>query len=190
MFYCNFCEYRNNTLKNYIDHRKFHRNINKDYYCGFKRCQKLFNNYPYLITHLIRNHGYYSKSREKTLYKEYAANATGKYICDNVLCKQECSNFADLLKHLKLHISQKEQITCPYKNCRRTYKVLSSFTGHLTRSHKKFHLATTFLNKNCANQNSNDNRNIQIETSTADHHDTHCEDQNDIEQNNEIISND
>jgi len=53
----------------------------------------------------------------------------------------ECSGISftssdNLKKHLKQHLSKRQDIMCPYENCSSSFKVKSTFTSHLTRKHK------------------------------------------------------
>jgi len=59
------------------------------------------------------------------------------YICTVDICKKEFYNFYELVKHLKFHIKKKEQIVCPYSQCKNKYTVVSSFTGHMSKMHRK-----------------------------------------------------
>ena len=35
-----------------------------------------------------------------------------------------------------MHINEKQQIQCPFQNCKRRYSILSSFTSHISKIHK------------------------------------------------------
>lgn len=53
------------------------------------------------------------------------------------LHKKEYYNLSQLLTHLKLHIKKNEPIMCPYPHCKKKYTVISSFTSHVTKIHRK-----------------------------------------------------
>lgn len=131
MYFCNFCNFETPLLETHLDHHTFHRNVNRYYYCGYKRCKKFFNNLAYLNTHLHRVHGLNSK-KQKKCFNRFPADNRGKFICKINTCRKEVDSFTLLLKHLKNHIKKKQHIICPYPTCSR-----SSFTGHLSKYHRK-----------------------------------------------------
>ena len=148
MFYCNFCSHESKSLNEHINHHKFHRNIVKFFHCGFDRCKYIFGNKAYLSTHLIRKHGIRSK-KEMVAYSNFPANNKGKYICTVEICQKEFDNFSCLLKHMKGHIHNKQEIKCPYSGCEKKYSIISSFTSHLTKVHKTvYHQSKTVSNEN------------------------------------------
>lgn len=53
------------------------------------------------------------------------------------ICKKEYYNLSQLITHLKLHIRKNELIVCPYPQCKKKYIVISYFTSHLTKIHRK-----------------------------------------------------
>lgn len=50
--------------------------------------------------------------------------------------KKECDSFPKQLKHLKCNIEKNEGVCCPAPNCNKKYKIKSSFTGHLSKTHR------------------------------------------------------
>lgn len=58
------------------------------------------------------------------------------FICDDVNCRKQCIDLRDLVAHLKEHLSNHELIHCPFRSCNRTFKVKSSFTSHVARTHR------------------------------------------------------
>lgn len=136
MFYCNFCNFGTPYLKKHLDHHIYHRNITYFYYCGYDRCKKCFQSGTYLRAHLRRTHGLHSKKHETFLSIAFSADERGKFVCTINICKKEFDNFHLLIKHLKKHINKNQQIQCPFRNCKRRYSVLSSFTSHISKIHK------------------------------------------------------
>ncbi|XP_039315484.1 uncharacterized protein LOC105205425 isoform X2 [Solenopsis invicta] len=136
MFYCNFCNFGTPYLKKHLDHHIYHRNITYFYYCGYDRCKKCFQSGTYLRAHLRRTHGLHSKKHETFLSIAFSADERGKFVCTINICKKKFDNFHLLIKHLKKHINKNQQIQCPFRNCKRRYFVLSSFTSHISKIHK------------------------------------------------------
>lgn len=58
------------------------------------------------------------------------------YICDDINCKKQCIDLRDLLAHLKVHLNKHELVHWPFSNCNKAFKVKSSFTSHVSRTHK------------------------------------------------------
>lgn len=54
----------------------------------------------------------------------------------HVNCKKQCIDLRDLIAHLKVHLSKHELVHCPFTNCNKAFKVKSSFTSHVSRTHK------------------------------------------------------
>ncbi|KAA0712544.1 hypothetical protein E1301_Tti019060 [Triplophysa tibetana] len=57
--------------------------------------------------------------------------------CSWQFCGKECESVKGLLAHLKHHLQEGLEVTCPYNGCTKTFKVTSSFTSHLSRYHKQ-----------------------------------------------------
>ncbi|KAL7297209.1 hypothetical protein TKK_0009615 [Trichogramma kaykai] len=135
MFYCAFCPYVTNRLQSYKLHQKNHRNITELFYCGYKKCSKTFKVENYIIHHLQSVHNFESQGFFHAKVKN-TSNDSGKYICTVALCRKEIDDHCSLIKHLKYHLNKKQEVTCPYQNCKKAYENLSSFTSHLSRYHK------------------------------------------------------
>ena len=58
------------------------------------------------------------------------------FVCEDVNCKKQCTDLQDLLAHLKVHMSKNELVHCPFNNCNKAFKVKSSFTAHVSRTHR------------------------------------------------------
>ena len=51
-------------------------------------------------------------------------------------CNFQSAIFSSLCAHLKLHITDGKKVTCPHTSCSKTFSVKSTFSSHLSRSHK------------------------------------------------------
>lgn len=86
--------------------------------------------------HLNRTHGLFLKKKiANNTPRNNSENSRGKFICTNIICKAECDNYDKYIKHLKSHLRIKEEIRCPYNNCAMKYKILSSYTSHVSKQH-------------------------------------------------------
>lgn len=135
MYRCRFCEFSSNSLISHLEHHKFHRHISPYIFCGFNACTKFFKHEIHLKKHLLRSHHLSLKIENPVTIS--TANKHGKFICTVNLCQKQCDKFSVLLKHLKSHINRKQAIICPFSKCNKKYSILSSFTGHLTKKHRK-----------------------------------------------------
>ncbi|XP_016842392.1 uncharacterized protein LOC103315333 [Nasonia vitripennis] len=134
MFYCRLCNFKTPSLPRHLLHHKFHRNIHNYVHCGFEKCLKFFKKEAHLKKHLFRSHNLLKqKENPKTVLN---SDQRGKFVCSISSCEKEWDCFSDLVKHLKVHIKKNDQITCPMHDCGKKYKVLSSFTSHLTKQHR------------------------------------------------------
>lgn len=52
------------------------------------------------------------------------------------VCDFKCDSFRRLFSHLKIHIREGRQVSCPFANCGKLFTVISTFSSHLSRSHK------------------------------------------------------
>ncbi|XP_031780303.1 uncharacterized protein LOC100679989 isoform X1 [Nasonia vitripennis] len=134
MFYCRLCNFKTPSLPRHLLHHKFHRNIHNYVHCGFEKCLKFFKKEAHLKKHLFRSHNLLKqKENPKTVLN---SDQRGKFVCSISSCEKDWDCFSDLVKHLKVHIKKNDQITCPMHDCGKKYKVLSSFTSHLTKQHR------------------------------------------------------
>lgn len=105
--------------------------------CGLDRCKKGFRNEVQLRVHLLRSHNLrIARPDAVPPHRIACADLRGKYICTNSLCGTEWDTPARLIKHLKNHMLKGEITQCPYRNCKKCYRNISSFTSHLTKNHK------------------------------------------------------
>lgn len=61
---------------------------------------------------------------------------TNDLTCHVEYCAVHCDDLISFLSHLKTHLKEGTGVTCPFKQCKRTFTVLSTFTSHLSRCHK------------------------------------------------------
>ena len=135
MYSCNFCTFETPFLNKHLEHHTYHRNVNRhNYYCGYNKCKKYFSDLAYLNTHLHRMHGV-ETMKEKVSYTGFPADDRAKFVCTINTCRKEVDSFNLLVKHFKTHIKNGQEVICPYRECNRTYSVVSSFTSHLSKYH-------------------------------------------------------
>lgn len=119
MFVCNVCHFMSSSLRAYAHHFRFHRNVNQfNFPCVFKGCQQSFSSYNNFARHV-------SKQHYAAQYSSHV-NATVKLKCIVTLCRQDCSDLSEFIKHLKQHLVNGVVVACPYKNCDKTFKLKSS----------------------------------------------------------------
>ncbi|KAL0098870.1 hypothetical protein PUN28_020857 [Cardiocondyla obscurior] len=134
MFYCQICMFETISLISYLNHHRYHTNITRFYYCGFMKYGKFFQKSSFLTKNLLRLHRFKQSTNQKSIVKDATC------IPDNQ-CKYICSR-------LKFHIRRSEKIVCPYPCCTKRYKVVSSFTSHLTKIHRSCNYNTNISQGN------------------------------------------
>lgn len=98
-----------------------------------KRCS--FRLEVSLRSHLFRTHKVFRGVKTDSLcYTSRTVNT--KFICSLSLCMKEFDSSRAIIKHLKCHIRQKEKIKCPFRDCKKEYDKVHSFTGHLSKKHR------------------------------------------------------
>lgn len=127
-FTCRSCGISVKTIKAYVDHQFLHRHdANRLYPCCFSECKRQFTKYTALKAHVYRNHNASVSQSD---------DPQGPFVCDNASCQKKCIDLKDLLAHIRLHLSKRELVHCPFTNCDKTFKLRSSFTAHVSRNHK------------------------------------------------------
>ena len=63
-------------------------------------------------------------------------NKKEKFPCKVEICGKELDTHSELLKHLKNHIGNRQEVKCPYVVCTRIYINVQSFTGHISKKHQ------------------------------------------------------
>lgn len=57
--------------------------------------------------------------------------------CHVDFCSAKCDSLTEFYSHLEVHIKEGQVVACPFKQCDKTFKVVSTFTSHLSRKHKE-----------------------------------------------------
>ncbi|XP_048024991.1 uncharacterized protein LOC125254419 [Megalobrama amblycephala] len=84
--------------------------------------------FPALQVHMYRNHS------------KHKPDVNRSHRCIDMSCHvQGCdftsTNFSNLCEHLKWHIRDGKKIQCPFENCKKNFRVRSSFLSHVSRKH-------------------------------------------------------
>lgn len=135
---CNSCSVSVKILKGYVQHQGLQRNKAHYLYAG---CKSRFRNYNTLNLSCL-------PSSSAVIFCVTVRVSAGTLQCEVTNCQRQLIDLSDLLGNLKFHISEREQVHCPFKNCDRSFSVKSSFTSHLSRKHKystASHVFTVFL---------------------------------------------
>lgn len=134
MYSCKSCIHRTGSLRTYVRHYAMHSNeANVKFPCAFQDCKRFFRTYTGFKSHVTRDHINHLNS-QKTLVN---LGETVTMQCPFDFCAKLVQNLDDLLQHLKSHITQGNEITCPFQGCGLKYRVKSSFSSHLSRRHKE-----------------------------------------------------
>lgn len=57
--------------------------------------------------------------------------------CHVSTCHAKSDSLTEFYSHLKVHIKEGRTIVCPFKQCDKTFTVVSTFTSYLSRKHKR-----------------------------------------------------
>lgn len=125
------------SLHDHLRHHGYHRNVTKFYHCGFNRCEHFFQTTLHLKLHLRRQHLITSAPKAVQINAAQIVNDRGKYFCSLTICSKEFDDYKKFIKHLKEHIKHGYDVSCPFQTCNKTYNVISSFTGHLSKCHRQ-----------------------------------------------------
>lgn len=117
-------------LKTFFEHVKSHRILaNFRFRCGIQECPGNFRSFSALKSHIHRNH--LQKPRRST------AAPSGNGRCNVQGCDYVSVNITTVCAHLRLHIRNGKSVTCPYDGCTNKFRVMSSFTAHVSRKHRQ-----------------------------------------------------
>ncbi|XP_054772889.2 uncharacterized protein LOC129280926 [Lytechinus pictus] len=129
MYICKLCTYSTDSLKQFSDHFKVHRNVaNFDFPCGVPGCCRTFRHYSSFKAHVYRDHQHLSR-------KHAVQHVHITLYCP--LCAVKFTEISDVLSHLKGHISSGVAVPCPFAHCQKQFSVKSSFSSHISRQHSK-----------------------------------------------------
>ena len=115
-------------MKDYVEHYRQHFNeTNIHFPCGVRGCICRFRTFNAFKSHVYRHHQTSGAEKPKSSHVHLTIKCT--------FCVQVLPDIKDMLGHLKEHIAQGVEITCPFQGCNSSFKVKSSFTS-LSRVHK------------------------------------------------------
>lgn len=124
-----FCDSAFTSLKRYVNHQSLHKNeANGLYPCCRVGCKYKFTRYNAFKAHVYRHH-------DKSCDLQFDT-VQGSFCCQIAQCHSQCVDVKELLAHLRLHLSKKEKVCCPFKACGKTFSLRSSFTAQVSRKHK------------------------------------------------------
>ena len=75
------------------------------------------------------------------------ANENGKFLCTMTICRKEFDNQNLLIKHLRFHIRNLDEVTCPFQKWVNKYKTISALTSHLSKKHRNLNTFNTLFNR-------------------------------------------
>lgn len=127
MYHCKFCRMTFSSFSQHLEHHQYHINVTAYYHCSFHGCQTFFKTAVHLKIHLRRQHCVALSKRTVQTDAAQIMNDRGKFVCSVPICLSEFDNYHEFIEHLKNH----QNVSCPYQNCSKIYRVLSSFTCHL-----------------------------------------------------------
>lgn len=130
MLPCQICGHKSNDIVAYVKHMRLHSSVpNVVFQCCMADCSRTFRKVAALKSHIYRHH----KEQVMEPRLSLAANLT----CHVDFCSATCDSLTQFYSHLKMHIKEGRTVACPFKHCDKTFTVLSSFTSHMSRRHKK-----------------------------------------------------
>ena len=122
MITCNICGKTCRNTFAYVRHMQTHSCMtNVSFKCGFPECRRGFQ--PFAFTLIALNN---------TTKLDNAGDLT----CYMDLRSSKCEDIWGLLLHLKSHITEGKTVTCPIRQCDKTFTVKPTFTSHVSRKHK------------------------------------------------------
>ena len=143
MYTCEACNHESQSLRAYSLHLQFHRNIGHfEFPCKHTDCNRRFKTYSSFKSHCSRDH-----SRSKQFQSQLSSDGIS-LLCNVSTCTLNCANLQNLLSHLREHLSNNEDIQCPFSGCCKIFVKKSSFSSHLSRCHKNYsvsQVASTFI---------------------------------------------
>ena len=139
-----------------------------------KTCQRKFSAYCGFRSNIHRDHGKVSSSTRKQVDQEIILQ------CSLVFCKQVCSNLKELNRHLKGHIDDGSNITCPYNGCENLFEttLLPLHTSVGSTNHVPWH--------SCLKYEEVDMMDISNELHLSDN--LHDDDDDDDDDDDELLS--
>lgn len=143
MYNCDKCSHVSASWKQSIKHRKIHRALTKRFFCGYNGCNDSFKKEICLRMHLIRLHNVSIKT-ENVEEDVRLSNQDAHFTCNISTCAKIYNAKSKYVKHLKSHILQGSCVNCPYSECHKAYNNITSFTGHISKFHRKSVLVPSY----------------------------------------------
>lgn len=130
MITCNICGKTCRNIFAYVRHMKTHSCLpNACFKCGFLGCTRTFSKFSAFRSHTHRHK--YERNVDQTKLDD-----AEELNCNLDLCSVKCNDIRGLLLHLKSHIAEGKTVSCPFRHCKKTFTVKSTFTSHMSRKHK------------------------------------------------------
>ena len=142
MFLCYFCGHDSEVLTNHLDHQNLHSSRSRNKHCGFNNCKMFFKSEKNLKVHVNRVHNMKSRQNLYRKMSETLVQQNRTFICSDLICGRQYYNYQEFMKHLKEHMRNGENVKCPFPNCDKKYRKVSSFTSHVSQ-HRSFSLTST-----------------------------------------------
>ena len=132
---CNICHIENRNITSHVQHSRLHSTVpNCTFICPIDGCITSCKRFETFKLHLYMVH---AQQRRQQWLSEYKANAGSQTCrCAFASCQYKCSNLYDFIQHFKVHINDGHSVPCPFTNCNGVFKIVSSFTSHISRQHK------------------------------------------------------
>lgn len=125
MFKCNVCAIICKNATNFVNHLKIHSNVTGSFLCT--PCNTNYASIEKFLKHLKR---YHIEGREK----KKTICLGNNLVCSVRTCKENVED-DDILCHLRNHLKDGIEITCPIFDCNKKFKLDSSFRSHISRKH-------------------------------------------------------
>lgn len=129
MISCGMCAKTCTDILTYVRHMRTHSCIpNASFKCVFPGCHRTFQKFR-----TFKSHSYRHCRGQSTSTLCSVIDLT----CHVGLCSTKCENTRSFYSHLRVHIRERKEVACPFRNCDKRFKVQSSFSSHISRKHKK-----------------------------------------------------
>jgi len=172
---CKHCNFTTASITTFVRHLSIHRNLsNFRFPCGVAKCFATFVTRGAVQSHMYRFH-------KKTARPGLERKIDGVDLaCTVEGCNYVSANFPSIREHLHWHIKDGTEVSCPYINCLKHFRVRSTFASHLSRKHKSVsssprisQSSTTSASTNitCASMSSDSELDHTFETAFDDDHD-------------------
>lgn len=127
MYECRICDFKTQSPYSYMKHFRVHSGA-ITVPCGVPGCTRAFRKMGAFYCHLSRDYLHRQRS------PNFLQNVGCTIRCEVASCQQSIP-FADMVKHLKVHIAAGQTITCPALGCGRKMAKRSPFSAHISIKH-------------------------------------------------------